>query len=172
MLFPTKDIDYSRSIVTTISTEETENEKYWDMDESSTGDIELASSTFEDGQYLKKIEKLKEADNFIENIKEKSISEGFPEYIVASKAEELWLDLQSEYGELIPVPVISLGIDGSILFTIRKQQHYFELEVVETGIELYYENEKTEETDFEELDFGLSIIDEAEKWLVKIASSN
>jgi hypothetical protein len=147
-------------------------EKHWDLDESSSGSLDFTPLIFGDDQYVKKIEKLKEVDSFLEDIKEKSISEGFPEYNIALEAEKLWLDLQSEYDDLIPVPLVSLGIDGSVLFTIRDQHHYLELEVVEGGIEFFYENENTGESEFEELEFGLSIINNIETWLLKIASSS
>jgi len=117
----------------------------WDFNESSGGKLELSILSFADEEYVERIEKLKEVDRFLEILKAKSTSEGFPPYNLVSQAEKLWMDLQSEFEDSIPVPLISLDMDGNILFTLSNNQHYIELEIVKAGIEFFYENDDTGE---------------------------
>lgn len=170
-IIPTEENYYKITTPSPTTTKEEFVKEYLDFDESSGGNLELSILSFADEEYVKRIEKLKEVDHFLENLKVKSTSEGFPPYILVSQAEKLWMDLQSEFEDSIPVPLISLGIDGSILFTLSDEQHYIELEIVETGIEFFYENEDTGETELKEIDFGMPLIDNIEYWLLKIASS-
>jgi len=170
-IIPTEE-NYNK--VTTPSPTTTKDEfvrENWDLNESSGGKLELSILSFADEEYVERIEKLKEVDRFIENLKAKSTSEGFPPYNLVSEAEKLWMDLQSEFEDSIPIPLISLDFDGNILFTLSNNQHYIELEIVKAGIDFFYENEVTGETELKEIDFGMPLIDNIEQWLLKIASS-
>ncbi len=134
---------------------------------TSTEKEDISSLTFADANYAERIQKIKGVEAFINRLKEKSASEGFPEFTIVSYTEIIWLDILNQYNDVLPVPLLSLGAAGGILFTFRKEEHYLELEVVHSGIEFYYENEATGKSDFKEFDFGTSVIESIEKWLLK-----
>jgi hypothetical protein len=162
-------INYYNTKVT-VSKEEFLTET-WKMDESSDADLKLDMLNFGDNAYLERISRLKEVDRFIDLLKDKSIGEGFPDYMLVLYAEDVWARVQSEYGDSIPVPLVSLGISGTILFTFNHEQHYLELEVTNTCIELFYENEYTGESVFKEIGYDQFLINDVELHLLKIAAS-
>lgn len=142
-----------------ITSSKSESPNFLICEETSSKSVHLDNVTLGGQDYLRRIEKLKELDEYFDLLKKKSSQENFPLYSIVSYAEKFWLDLQSEFEDTIPVPVVSLGLDGSILFTIKKDEHYLEIEVTEEGFELYYEDNETGENEFIEVSHGLSLME-------------
>lgn len=107
--------------------------------------------------------------SFLEDMKEESLSTGFPSYTVVDRAITLWMDLRQRlwaHGieEEVSEPTIGLNRSGDILFSWRLDSGYLECEVLESGSEVFYENLDTGEVKFEELDH----VGAAEaNWLIK-----
>ena len=142
-----------------ITSSQSESPKFLFYEETSNESFDIDNVTLGGEEYLRRIEKLKEVDEYIEFLKKKSSQENFPSYSLVSYAELFWLDLQGEFEDTIPVPVVSLGLDGSILFTIKRDEHYLEIEVTEEGFELYYEDNDTGENELIEVGHGLSLLE-------------
>lgn len=142
-----------------ITSSKSESSKFLIYEETSSKTLHIDNVTLGGEDYLRRIEKLKGVDEYFDLLKEKSSQENFPLYSIVSYAEKFWLDLQSEFEDTIPVPIVSLGLDGSILFTIKKDEHYLEVEVTEEGFELYYEDNETGENELLEVSHGLSIME-------------
>lgn len=126
-----------------VTSSNSDSPKFLIYEETSSKNVHIGNVTLGGQDYLRRIEKLKEVDKYFDLLKEKSSQENFPLYSIVSYAEKFWLDLQSDFEDTIPVPVVSLGLDGSILFTIKKDEHYLEVEVTEEGFELYFEDNET-----------------------------
>lgn len=110
-----------------------------------------------------------ETSSFLEDMKEESLSTGFPSYTVVDRAITLWMDLRqrlwaSGIEEEVSEPTIGVNRSGDILFSWRLDSGYLECEVLESGSEVFYENLDTGEVKFEELDH----VGAAEaNWLIK-----
>jgi len=142
-----------------ISSSKSESSKFLIYEETSNQSVDIDNVNLGGEEYLRRVKKLKKVDEYFEQLKEKYSQENFPSYSLISNAENFWLELQSEFEDTIPVPVVSLGLDGSILFTIKKNEHYLEVEVTEEAVELYYENNETGENEFIEVSHGLSLME-------------
>jgi len=151
--------NYNITFNASITSSQSESAKSLIYEGTSNESFDIENVNLGGEEYLKRIEKLKEVDEYIELLKKKSSHENFPSYSIVSYAEIFWLDLQSEFEDTIPVPVFSLGLDGSILITIKKDEHYLEIEVTEEGYELYYEDNDTGENDLIEVFHGMSIME-------------
>lgn len=55
----------------------------------------------------------------------------------------LWEYFRKEYENKLPIPLIAVGDNHEMLFSIRQQGFYFEIELLEQGIELYFHDQST-----------------------------
>lgn len=131
--------------------------------------INTAVVNLVDDSYLEYLERLEEVNKFIEYLKERALSEeGNPSYGVALQAENLWLDISSDFQDLLPVPLVSLGPEGNVLFTIRDDALYLEMEVTEEGIEIFYEEEGVEYSVYEFIESRFEVMQKIEPLLLQI----
>ena len=63
--------------------------------------------------------------------------EGFPPYLVARRAYDLWEEVEAMGEGQLPTPLVSLDADGAIQFTWRTPRCYLEVEVLLEGCRFY-----------------------------------
>lgn len=129
--------------------------------------IELASP--EQEEFL---EKAGEVDRFFDYLKDRNVDDESVDYSTINHAENLWVSVQEEYETTLPVPLVSLGAGGAILFTWRRCPHYLEVEVFADRSEVFYEkDDEPGPPEFKEVARGLSDFDEAVPYFDSIANS-
>ena len=117
-----------------------------------------------------KFEVLDEITTFIEQLKKDTVEEGKVEYFTVCKAEQIWYTIIDDFGYNIPVPIVSLGFEGEILFTFQKDEDYLEIEVCKDKYILFFENRVTDEREFNESFLPEQLFEHAEKYLTYLTS--
>lgn len=102
---------------------------------------------------------------FIEQLKDDSVEDGKVEYLTVCKAEQIWYTIIEDFGYNIPVPIVSLGFEGEILFTFQKDEDYLEIEVCKDKYILFFENRERDEMEFNESYLSEQLFEHAEKYL-------
>lgn len=106
-----------------------------------------------------------EITTFIEQLKKDTVEEGKVEYLTVCKAEQIWYTIIENFGYSIPVPIVSLGFEGEILFTFQKDEDYLEIEVCKDKYILFFENRVTGEMEFNESFLSEQLFEHAKKYL-------
>ncbi|MCG2589123.1 hypothetical protein [Rhodohalobacter sulfatireducens] len=167
-------VNYSTSTPATTTDEGKKNKfifVFSSFSSSSQKGEEWDSKTVKYGgeEYLDHIKREKEVDAFLNNMRNKAENEGYPSYSVVMNFENLWLELQHDFEAVLTNPTASLSMDDSITLTYRFAEHYIEFEVFDDRTELFYENEISGQTYFQEIPKGLSIIDKVDELILDIS---
>ena len=97
---------------------------------------------------------IRKIEAFLAELDELSNTKGFPVESVLRQTLKLWEFFQNEVvGKLCNVPLIALGEDNGVMFSIREEEKiYMEIEILESGIELYYLEMASGKDDFFEFE--------------------
>lgn len=97
---------------------------------------------------------VRKIEEFLAELEELSNTEGFPVESVVRQTHKIWEFFQDEIvDKLRYVPLIALGEDNGVMFSIREEEKiYMEIEILESGIELYYLEMATGKDDFFEFE--------------------
>lgn len=78
-------------------------------------------------------------NNFFQDLKELSYSEGYPPLNTIQKTEVVWSDIIQKFG-FSPVPLLSAGTEDGILISFDKDNKSLGIEVFNDRLEVYYED--------------------------------
>lgn len=121
------------------------------------------------GERAPKPPTMDETAEFLEGLKEESLSEKFPPFPIAERAINFWTDLKQKFWAsglegTVPPPTIGVGSSGQILFSWNLDDGYLECEIFQSRSEVFHENLRTGSVELEDL----NQTGEAEaNWLIK-----
>ena len=96
-------------------------------------------------------EEIDSINNFLDELKKQSFSEGNPSPFIVSKAEDVWINILTEFGAESRLPLVSSNIHGEILFSYDEPSQYLGIRICDSMIiEIFYKDFEKNERSLDE----------------------